>query len=407
MGNTSSIRPKTGTPGLSPHIKHIVVLVMENRSFDNILGRLKWDNLNPKVNGLTGFEYNVMKNGETIKVSKGTNPAGGFNPGHDILPFTEQIYGAGVINARFLEPTMSGFADQAFQESHQDMGAVNQVFESFGPDTLPVTYALAQEFAVIDDWFSSVPGPTYSNRHFVHCATASGHTINDGNIRGIGCRTIFKNLDEHGNSWRVYADSARVSTLLYREMRNPKRLVKLRSTSRFKKDAATGDLPQYSFIDPDYTKNDNHPPNNLYKGEEFIKEIYEAIRNSPKWEQILFLITYDENGGFYDHVKPPTDVPIPDSKPPKPAQGDFNFDRLGPRVPTIVISPYVQKGGVFRSNVPGRYFEHSSIPATIKKVFGLPNYLTPRDKAAMTFDLAANLPFPRQDCLRYLPNVPT
>ncbi|KAH9248734.1 hypothetical protein BASA81_013575 [Batrachochytrium salamandrivorans] len=368
---------------------------MENRSFDTILGRLKWDGINPEVNGLVGNEFNVLESGEVIKIMPGVGPETKFDPGHDIDRFTQQIYGMGTINTAGLTPTMSGFAKQAYVESHHNMESTKEIFKAYGPDVLPVTYALAQEFTVIDDWFSSFPGATYPNRHFVHCATSSGRTLNTDNIKGVPCKTIFNHLDKNKNSWKVYSDSARISTLLYRDMRHPKRLFNLRKTSHFKRDCAAGKLPQYSFLDPSYDKNDNHPPGNFNNGEAYVKEIYEAIRSSPQWNQTLFLLTYDEGGGFYDHVLPPTGVPIPDTKYPRPSFGDFNFDRLGTRVPTILISPLVPKGKVARSTVPGRHFEHSSIAATIKKVFGLPNFLTKRDEWALPFDTIANLPEPR------------
>ncbi|KAH6599035.1 hypothetical protein BASA61_002714 [Batrachochytrium salamandrivorans] len=142
-------------------------------------------------------------------------------------------------------------------------------------------------------------------------------------------------------------------------MRHPKRLFNLRKTSHFKRDCAAGKLPQYSFLDPSYDKNDNHPPGNFNNGEAYVKEIYEAIRSSPQWNQTLFLLTYDEGGGFYDHVPPPTGVPIPDTKYPRPSFGDFNFDRLGTRVPTILISPLVPK-------VTGHRIQSGLVPAIQK-----------------------------------------
>ncbi|KAJ1339716.1 hypothetical protein BSLG_005622 [Batrachochytrium salamandrivorans] len=133
--------------------------------------------------------------------------------------------------------------------------------------------------------------------------------------------------------------------------------------------------------------------------------IYEAIRAGPQWQNTVFVLTYDENGGFYDHVAPPTCVFRPDNINPDSNVGDFQFDRLGPRVPTIIISPYVSKGAVYHSDDTSRFFEHSSIPATLKKLFNLPNFLTPRDAAALTFDDVISLSEPRTDCIQTLPTV--
>ncbi|KAJ8325445.1 hypothetical protein O5D80_006382 [Batrachochytrium dendrobatidis] len=385
-------------------IKNVVVLIMENRSFDSILGRLKWDGTNSNVDGLTGNESNKLANGQTVGIQRGTNPKAGFDPNHELHAVTEQIYGAGTVNTQGKQPTMAGFAQQAFVESKGNMDSVNQIMQAFGPDTLPVTYALAQEFAIVDNWFASVPGPTFPNRHFAHCATAYGYTGNDGGFLGIPCKTIYQNLEDANISWKIYADSLLVTTLLYRDMRSIYRLGKMHQFNTFVKDAAAGNLPQYSFLDPSSLSEDDHPPNNLHAGQAFIKRAYEALRSSPQWENTLFLITYDENGGFYDHVTPPTNVPIPDSQAPYPPVGDFKFDRLGPRVPALVISPLVPKGSVIHNRNPNRHFEHSSIPATLKHVFNLPHFLTNRDAWALPFDGIANLSQPRTDCIQKLPN---
>nr|KAJ3413674.1 hypothetical protein HK105_002012 [Polyrhizophydium stewartii] len=392
------------TPRAKEHIKNVVVLIMENRSFDSFLGRLKWDGINPSVNGLTGDEFNIV-DGKKVLVSKVSQPAAGFDPSHQVDHVTQQIYGTGVINAAGKTPTMAGFGQDGFQFSGNSQNAVTQVMGAFGPDTLPVTYALAQEFSIIQDWFASVPGPTYPNRHFAHCATAVGLTDNSNLLSGVGCRSIFENLDDNGKSWNIYASTIKLSTLMYKSMRWPNKLLHIRSIDRFITDAKAGKLPQYSYIDPDFDKNDNHPPNDIREGERFVKKLYEAVRASPQWNQTLFLITYDENGGFYDHVPPPTGVPILDDSPVSPAVGDFKFDRLGPRVPAILISPLVPKGGVFQSTVPGRNYEHSSIPATLKNIFNLPSFLTRRDAWALPFDNIASLPSPRTECPVTLPSI--
>ncbi|KAJ1341892.1 hypothetical protein BSLG_003545 [Batrachochytrium salamandrivorans] len=384
-------------------IKNVVVLIMENRSFDSVFGRLKWDGINTRVDGLTGNEYNDLDNGQRVMIQRGTNPAAGFDPNHEVHAVTEQIYGSGTVNAAGQVPDMSGFAQQAFVESQENMDSVKQVMQAFGPDTLPVTYALAKEFAVVDNWFASMPGPTYPNRHFAHCATGYGYTGNTDSLIGVGCKTVFGNLDAAGVSWGVYSDAPLATTLLYRDMRSIPHLKKTYKFGAFIKDAAAGKLPQYTFLDPNNNFNDDHPPNNLHNGQKFIKDTYEALRSSPQWENTLFLITYDENGGFYDHVTPPTNVPIPDSSEMWPAVGDFKFERLGPRVPALVISPYVPKGAVIHSNIPGRNYEHSSIPATLKKIFGLPSFLTKRDAWAIPFDSIASLSSPRKDCIVKLP----
>ena len=158
-------------------------------------------------------------------------------------------------------------------------------------------------------------------------------------------------------------------------------------------------------IEPDFLKNDNHPPHSIKEGEKFLKMVYETLRSSPQWNQTLFLLTYDEHGGFYDHVPPPL-APKPDHATTHNSLPNFDFDRLGVRVPTIVISPWVEKGNVIRGPSPsGGHFEHSSIAATVKKVFGLKYHLTRRDAWAATFDVAVTRKSPRTDCPMKLPDI--
>ncbi|KAI8898930.1 phosphoesterase family-domain-containing protein [Globomyces pollinis-pini] len=402
------------TDPVNPAIKNIVVLMLENRSFDNMFGRMKLDGINPHVNGLTGNESNVLRNGTSIKVHPNTRDSSKFDPGHELWEVTEQIYGKQGPTAG-LKPTMSGFASNAEDVSKTlkvpiDEG-LSEEMGYHGPGTLPITYALAKEFAIVDDWYlflftnvfryASVPGPTQPNRHFLHCATSKGITKNnDVPIIPVDCKTNFENLQENGKTWKAYFDAITPSTLLYSGLRDPKNLEKIKSFPQFKIDARNGDLPQFTYIDPDFNKNDYHPPNSIHQGELFVKDVYETIRASPQWNQTLFLITFDEHGGFYDHVAPPENIPIPDNSQVKPASGDFKFDRLGVRVPTLLISPWVPKGKIFRSGVKGRYLEHSSVSATLNKWAGTP-FLTKRDAWAVPFQGAANhLKEPRQDCIK-------
>jgi phospholipase C len=141
-----------------------------------------------------------------------------------------------------------------------------------------------------------------------------------------------------------------------------------------------------------------HPPADLKAGDVFLKKVYEAVRNSPNWNSTLLLVTFDEHGGFFDPIPPPVNVPRPDNEPLRPFVKHFNFDRLGARVPTIAVSPWVEKGAVISKGPNGEIFEHSSIPGTLKKLFDLPNFLTRRDAWAATFDVALTRKTPRTDC---------
>ena len=297
------------------NITNIVVLMMENRSFDTFLGRLKKDGLNPDVNGITERMVNYVDELPvgTRNVEDAPNP-GLYDPGHYVGDVTEQIYGPGNFNGNVAgkQGNMSGFAQNVMRHfADQNLfvdKCFTQVFGLHGPETLPVTYALAQEFSVVDDWYSSVPGPTYPNRHFLQCATALGKTSNNLNyVRGLKCKTIFENLSDNDISWNVYSDGLFASTALYSYFRNPVNQARVRDFRRFKHDAKRGRLPQYSFIDPDFQKSilnlmldDNHPPHKISSGEGFLKEVYETLRASPQWESTLLIVTYDEHGGHYD-----------------------------------------------------------------------------------------------------------
>ncbi|KAJ3302380.1 hypothetical protein HDV03_005021 [Kappamyces sp. JEL0829] len=414
------------------NIKQIVVLMMENRSFDTFLGRLKLDKHYPDVNGPTGQETNPLVNGtqyrvhnyDPTEVKELVDP---YDPTHEVGDVTEQIYGRQYFNGsvKGVAPTMSGFAasvernagvgNSSEYPANGNISVEQGLAESFGlhgAATLPVTYALAQEFSVIDDWFASVPGPTYPNRHFLHCATSLGQTVNvPASLLGVNCKTTFSNMNSKLRSWGFYSDNKlnSISALLYTDLRWPWNLARIHHFDEFVEHAKKGSLPQYSYIDPDFAKNDNHPPHNLYDGEAFVKTVYETLRYallagnpraSPQWSSTLLVITYDEHGGFWDHVPPPTDIPIPDGSKVTPPSGDFKFDRLGVRVPTILVSPWIPKGKVFRSGVPGRHFEHSSVSATLKKKFGLDRFLTKRDEWALSFHSVTNyLQQPRADCM--------
>jgi phospholipase C len=194
--------------------------------------------------------------------------------------------------------------------------------------------------------------------------------------------TIFENLNDRGLTWTVYFDDYAQAFALRRLHPYGHRFQRY---EQFARDIQNGTLPTYAFIEPrsfsapGYPANDQHPPHDLLEGEKLIAEVYDTLRADEKlWRQSLMVVLYDEHGGFYDHVPPPRAVP-PDSSRARPS--GFQFDRLGVRVPAILISPWVAAG-----RVDHMMYDHTSVPATIKKMFGLPRFLTARDAAANTFD---------------------
>lgn len=392
-------------------IKTIVVLVLENRSFDHMLGWMK-RSINPNINGVTGRECNPVSTNKTDPGMICFTDDAEFvdpDPGHSFEAVQQQVFGSGTV------PTMTGFVEQALTMS-QDLSET--VMKGFRPESLPVYATLASEFAVFDRWFSSIPGPTQPNRLFVYSATSHGSTSHVKKLlaKGFPQKTIFDSLHENGMNFGIYYQNV-PNTLFYRNLRKLKYILKFHQYDlKFKKDARDGKLPSLTVIEPRYFDlkgmpgNDDHPSHDVANGQKLVKEVYETLRGSPQWNETLLIITYDEHGGFYDHVETPyVNVPNPDGNT-GPAPYFFKFDCLGVRVPTIMVSPWIKKGTVIsgpKGPAPNSEFEHSSIPATIKKIFNLTsNFLTHRDAWAGTFEeVVGELTSPRTDCPETLPHA--
>lgn len=337
-------------PAIDGPIKTIVVLVMENRSFDHMLGYL--NRRNPDIDGLSGAEFNVVDNPNSTESSilyvSDTAEFVDPDPGHSFQAIKEQIFGP---ELKFLDPPpMSGFATNA-EKTHPGMS--KNVMRAFRPEVVPVTTALAMEYTVFDRWFASVPSSTQPNRFFVHSATSHGLMANneDTLAAGLPQRTIMEDVADAGLTFGVYYQNL-PTLLFYSNMRLAKYANNfIDYEPRFKADAAAGTLPNYVVIEARYfdmassPANDDHPSHDVSQGQLLLKEVYETLRASPQWESLLLVITYDEHGGFYDHVPTPvTGVPSPDGIDGVAGIYSFKFDRLGVRVPTIAISPWLAKG---------------------------------------------------------------
>jgi phospholipase C len=372
---------------VSQNIQTVVVLMLENRGFDHMLGFLK--TTDPDIDGLTGNESNPS-NPLTATDHTTVSPTAEFvlrpDPGHSVTDTIVQLF------SRESGPPAAGAPNAGFiwSYSHQKPAPVDptSIMKCFAPEDLPVLTTLARSFALCDAWFSSVPGPTWPNRFFAHAATSKGY-INNGQFNNYDMPAIFENLTAQRKTWRNYYHDFS-QTWALRRLQAPENLVNFRSFGQFKNDARKGTLPNYAFIEPKYFSffgqaNDQHPPHDVRAGERLIAEVYEAVRNSPQWPATMLLITYDEHGGTYDHVLPPAAAP-PDSH-----TSQFAFDRYGVRVPAVVVSPFVPPGP------DHTLFDHTSIPATLASVFGLPGFLTARDAAANTFHGLASLPRGRTD----------
>eukprot|EP01128_Nolandella_sp_AFSM9_P005375 TRINITY_DN2580_c2_g1_i1.p1 TRINITY_DN2580_c2_g1~~TRINITY_DN2580_c2_g1_i1.p1 ORF type:complete len:514 (+),score=138.43 TRINITY_DN2580_c2_g1_i1:24-1544(+) len=421
--------PKEGeaSGSASSRIDTVVVLMLENRSFDHMLGYL--NTLNPEIDGLTGKEsqlWNVQKPSEGKVTVKNTSPyISGMDPDHSTNSTTFKIYGN---MEKMTNPApMNGFAnweaymrDEAFKGKDKAAPIVplGEVINMFTPERVPVISALAQEFALFDQFHASVPGPTHPNRLFSMSATSAGSTTNDVPVGGFKQDTIFDRVLDAGLEWNIFFHDVSWALMLS-TLRTSESMDRIQDWSFFLSRAKEGTLPHYSFLEPQCGPNpwtgvpasDQHPDHDVRAGERLIKETYEAIRASPKWNSTLLIVTYDEHGGFYDHVAPPAEgVPNPDGIHPYPYSPLFNFDRLGVRIPFIAVSPWIQKGHVEHKGkgpTPTSAYELSTIPAMVHKLLGTKSFLTKRDAWASTFEhLLEERSSPRTDCPMKLPEAP-
>src|ERR1022692_2082054 len=379
-------------------INHIVVLMLENRSFDHMLGFLYADtkNVSPTGNpfeGLTGKESNPGKNGVAVPVSKinATAPyayyAPGADPGEGYSPTNLQLFG----NANAPVPaiaTNQGFVtnfsytlgwEKTEKWSILPGTTANSIMGIFTPEMLPVLSGLARGYAVCDHWFASVPTETLPNRAFVCAGTSQGHM--DDKTKTYTCPTIFGLLSKNNISWSIYGYIDPPLTRLDFPDTTAADESHFGLFTDFQAAAAKGTLPAYTFLEPscDATGNSQHPNYNVALGEQLIHDVYYALRNGPNWKQTLLIVTYDEHGGCYDHVPPPLGAVPPDN-----SAGEFSFDfkRFGPRVPTVLVSPLIAAGTVFRVAAKATPLDHTSILKTVEKRWNLPN-LTARDAAAV------------------------
>ena len=383
-----------------PDIAHVVVLMLENRSFDSMLGRLYPGRAD--FDGLKGDEFNMFA-GRKVPVWTSASPLSDISasipnpdPKEEFEHMTAQIFGA---NAPAGAPaTMSGYAENYMLDP---AGAdAKFVMHGFAPEHVPVISQLAKSFGVSDRWHASAPNQTWPNRFFAHTGTAAGYINNSPAHFPYTMPTIFKRLSREGLSWRIYRhDMPQTATLADIWSDLPDHLYSF--DTDFMADAMAGRLPNYSFIEPRYFSdpvlsrmpNDQHPPHNVAFGERLIARCYDALRNGGGWKQTLFIITYDENGGIYDHVPPPAAVPPDDAR-----SDNFAFDRFGVRVPAVLISPWIPPGSVIRPPAGSAYpFDHTSILATLRNLYDLGKPLSERDKAAPDVLHALSLPEPTND----------
>jgi phospholipase C len=393
-------------------INHIVVLMLENRSFDHMLGFLYADsgNVSPIGNpfeGLTGTESNPDSNGVAVRVSKiqATDANAyympGADPGEGYSATNSQLFGnidAPVPPVATNQGFVTDFSYTLGWEAKEKWSILsgttaNSIMGIFTPQMLPVLSGLAQGYAVCDHWFGSVPTETLPNRAFVCAGTSQGHMSDS--VKSYTCPTIFGLLSQNNISWSIYGY---IDPSLTRQ--DFPDTVNADDShfglfTDFQTAAANGTLASYVFLEPswDSTGNSQHPNYDVALGEQLIHDVYYALRNGPNWNETLLIITYDEHGGCYDHVPPPSGAVPPDN-----SVGDYGFDftRFGPRVPTVLVSPLIAAGTVFRVAPNAMPLDHTSILKTVELRWNLPS-LTARDAAAVDIGAALTLTSPRTD----------
>ena len=418
-----------------PEIEHIVVLMMENHSFDNYFGMLD-----------RGDGFTVDDDGQPTA----TNPRTGFSPvrAHHLTGTGQwphvptQSWNASHI--QFHDGSNDGFAESvtAVPGSRQPKDAYAIPMGYWTEAELSFYYDLARKFALVDKWFCGCLGPTNPNRRFLISGTAYG-LIDDDPFSMFSyppTGTVFDLLTAHRITWRNYHSSRRVWTLITRLFprllaggrlaRSAARSVSgsswkdlqqtihftgdvyplaalhilrnLRHINQFRRDAAAGHLPSFSIVDPNFDATSEENPQDIANGQRFAREVIRAVMDGPKWLRTLLIWLYDEHGGYFDHVPPPKAV-APDSRQPRTLldspllrlpllrryrqelaladQGPRAYDRYGFRVPAVIVSPYAREGWVSPPEPEAAFFDHTSILRLIEEKWNLPA-LTHRDLAA-------------------------
>lgn len=393
-------------------IKHVVQLMLENRSFDQMLGFLyqSSNNKSPSgqsYDGLTGQESNPDDAGREIKVYQitqnsphpylmpGADPGEGFfNTNYQLFSTDDPAPGSVPSNKGFVinfKAAIASDLSRHFQDTLPDTQP-SEIMAMYSPEMLPVMSALARGYAVCDRWFSSAPTQTIPNRTFAAAGTSQGHL--DNHVKVFTCPSIFGRLSENDIDWAIYGYNRDPLTRLDftdTQHADEKHFGHFRD---FQTRADAGTLPAYTFLEPGWAASGNsqHPNYDVALGEQLLREVYDTLRNSPSWNETLLLITYDEHGGNYDHVPPPSNAVPPGDN--TVGELGFDFKRFGVRIPALLISPRIAPGTVFRARSGA--IDHTSVLKTIELRFGLAP-LTQRDKAAPDLGDVLTLAQPRTD----------
>ena len=348
-----------------PEIEHIVVLMMENHSFDNLLGMVPHqvrgqgsvDGL--RLVGAKVVNSNPDANGDPVVAYHASSPC--------------QLAG---------EPSQSWNASHESYDNGLNDGFVKAsapvAMQYWDKHDIPFTYSLVEHFPIGERHFSSLLGQTWPNRSYLFAGTSSG-TVNDiiaPNPPANG--TIWDRLDAHHIDWAIYDQPPSYASFeLVPGSDTPARASRIKHFNQFLSDVSAGKLRQFTFLDPNYETTSEENPQDIQLGERYVAQVVNALMQARTWNHTALFITYDEHGGYYDHVPPPAAIP-PDSIAPILASGDVAgaFDRYGFRVPMLVVSPWARAHYVSRT-----VEDHTSITAFVERKWNLPA-MTLRDANA-------------------------
>ena len=375
-GEDDSAKTPTADPRTGPLVRDevpidtVVCVMMENRSFDHYFGALSLEEGRTDVEGLSADMYNEGDDGKKYHPVNGQRMCV-EDPPHQFPDFPIQV-----------APNAAGH-NGGFVRAHIDRGhgfggtpdvLPETAMEYHNREQLPFLYNLADDFTLCQKWFASFMGGTWTNRWYLHGAQSRGETAN--NFDGIMAGTydfemIYDRLVEKGLTFKYYYSDAPFLALSPRFV-NKFGVAHIRPIREFYEDAASGNLPNYAMVDPGYALNDDHPPHHVSLGQQFMSSIYHSLAESPHWERSMLFITYDEHGGFFDHLPPPM---VAHQTEAEKASG---IDQLGFRVPSLVAGPYV------KHKVSDTQYEHTSVLAFLEWLFDI-EPLTLRDANANNF----------------------
>jgi phospholipase C len=387
-------------PNQLGQIDHIVHLMLENRSFDQMLGFLY---TNAKNKSLAGQDYDGLTGSESnLDSSKNEVPVFRIMPNHVspyLMPGCDPREGFLATNLQLFEidtpapgakPTNGGFVTSfenaiAYDQTHGRPESIpgvkpSDIMGMYDPSVLPVMSALAMGFAVCDAWFSSVPTETYPNRAFALTGTSMGHLKDD--FKFLHTPSIFGRMSDAGLDWSAFGYNSEPFVRTDYPDTKAADLSHFGHFADFQAKAKAGTLPPYSFLEPAWgnTGNSHHPVTDVSLGEKLIYDVYQTVRTGAKWAKTLLIITYDEHGGCYDHVPPPSGATPPDAFRGDVDHLDFDFTRYGVRIPALLISPLIEKGTVFRAT--NGVIDHTSVLKTLQQRWPKIAPLTKRDAAA-------------------------